>query len=416
MSGDPIRVAAGRWRVFLELAGELGSSAWSARDFPNRVQRVLASRRQLGSRDRRVQRELMFARCRAEPWASRADAARPGSGLLLAVLLSDCELALAQAGGLGHDFVARFRKADWPARIALLREQFPPGDFCSEDLAPAWFREECAEWREVVSPDLVWRRPPVWLRIRRGQERTVLEDLARAGAACEPSGVLDGAWRTDARIDLSRTTSFARGLLEVQDLGSQMLLAIAAPQPGTRWLDACAGAGGKTLQLADLVGPTGAIDAEDPRAAALGELRTRASRAGIDIASMRVVNESPSEWAPAREYDGVLVDAPCSGAGTWRRHPHLRLSTTAEDVKAAARTQLALLSSRSRAVRKGGLLVYATCSLCRTENAAVVESFLKLYPNFKDETPGSSGPGPGRTILPGAHDTDGFFAAVLRRG
>src|SRR5690606_24311931 len=154
----------------------------------------------------------------------------------------------------------------------------------------------------------------------------------------------------------------------IQDLGSQLVLATLAEAPAGHWLDACAGAGGKTLQLARLLGPAGRVTAHDIRAGALAELKTRARRAGLDT----IVTTTT---LPAAAFDGVLVDAPCTGSGTWRRTPRLKWTTAPEDVARAARLQAELLARFSRLVRPGGRLVYATCSLCRSENEAVVAGF-----------------------------------------
>jgi 16S rRNA (cytosine967-C5)-methyltransferase len=223
----------------------------------------------------------------------------------------------------------------------------------------------------------------------------------------------------NARLDLARLACFAQGLVEVQDLGSQLVLEIVKPEPGSLWLDACSGAGGKALQLADMIGPEGRIEAEDPRGEALGELQLRAERAGVRQIRTRLISSSPGDWSPGTAYDGVLVDAPCSGSGTWRRHPHLRVSTREADVKAHASVQLELLRTRARAVRPGGVLVYATCSLAGPENGGVAETFLREHASFRDETPteifGFKRDGPGLTIWPDTHDTDGFFMCILRR-
>src|SRR5690606_30520565 len=133
-----------------------------------------------------------------------------------------------------------------------------------------------------------------------------------------------------AEADLTQTDAYARGLIEIQDLGSQLILAHLPVPPVGRWLDACARAGGNTLQLARLLGDAGRVDAHDIRAAALDELGARAARARI--ANIRILSAPPSE-----HYDGVLVDAPCSGSGTWRRAPHLKWCTTPQTITDAAR-------------------------------------------------------------------------------
>jgi len=197
--------------------------------------------------------------------------------------------------------------------------------------------------------------------------------------------------------------------VEIQDLGSQMVLAHVAP--AGRWLDACAGAGGKTLQLARLLGSTGHVDATDIRLEILEELRDRAQRARLT--NVRITN------IPGNAYDGVLVDAPCSGSGTWRRQPHLKWYVKPETIAAFTKTQLGILTANAPRVKPGGLLVYATCSLSHHENHDVVAAFLKMHPHFKAEAPAQNHGGEfdslGTTLLPGTRNTDGFYVALLRR-
>jgi 16S rRNA (cytosine967-C5)-methyltransferase len=216
-------------------------------------------------------------------------------------------------------------------------------------------------------------------------------------------------------------------LIEIQDLGSQLLLEAAGIAPGARWLDACAGAGGKTLQLSRLLGSAGSIDAHDVRASALAELAVRARRASVPIADSRQPAPRPAAHcapirivqAPAAFYDGVLVDAPCSGSGTWRRAPHLKWTTTPTQIAGAASLQRELLAQFSRHVRPGGRLLYCTCSLSRRENEDVIDAFLAGHPEFSIAPPASNFDlplrGGGLTFFPARHDTDGFFVACLRR-
>ena len=183
---------------------------------------------------------------------------------------------------------------------------------------------------------------------------------------------------------------------------------------GESWLDACAGAGGKTLQLARLVGPNGHIDAIDPRSAALAELTLRANRARL---SQITVRQHPP--APDACYDGVLVDAPCSGTGTWRRFPQLKWSSTETDITTAAQRQREILARYANHVRPDGLLVYATCSLSHVENEDVITDFLAAHPEFTAtpfaNTFGACTTKTGLTILPSLHNTDGYFVSALRR-
>ena len=198
----------------------------------------------------------------------------------------------------------------------------------------------------------------------------------------------------------------------MQDLGSQLLLETVGLEAGGRWLDACAGAGGKTLQLARLLGPDGNVEAHDIRPAALAELEKRAARAGL-------TNIRTTSVPHADDYDGVLVDAPCSGSGTWRRSPHLKWTTAPALVAERAALQATLLTRFAANVRPGGRLLYATCSLSPQENERVVATFLAAHAAFHPEpfarTFGFSLRDGTLTILPARHNTDGFYVASLRR-
>ena len=154
------------------------------------------------------------------------------------------------------------------------------------------------------------------------------------------------------------------------------------PSPGQRWWDACAGAGGKTLQLASLMKNKGCIVASDIREYKLLDLKKRARRAGFSNISTK---PWPTRKLPvkATSFDGVLVDAPCSCTGTWRRNPDARWTSTAEEYDDIPGIQLDILNRASKAVKSGGVLVYATCSMCTEENGDVVNSFLADNPDFE---------------------------------
>jgi 16S rRNA (cytosine967-C5)-methyltransferase len=241
---------------------------------------------------------------------------------------------------------------------------------------------------------------------------SVTQEFDQLGWRWRAADLLPTALQVHEEVDVTKTKAFGEGMFEVQDLGSQLLLESAGIRPGGHWLDACAGAGGKTLQLAQLLGPSSRVDAFDIRRAALAELKTRANRAGI-------LNLAILDQRPTAEYDGVLVDAPCSGSGTWRRAPHLKWTTTSQQIAAAAAIQRTLLAEFSERVRPGGRLLYATCSLNQTENQSVVSDFLERHPQFTTEAPahdfGAVHRSGGLMIMPALHNTDGFFIAAFRR-
>jgi len=181
---------------------------------------------------------------------------------------------------------------------------------------------------------------------------------------------------------LFRTPEFHAGEFEMQDLGSQAVGWACAAQPGETWWDACAGEGGKLLHLSVLMQNKGLIWASDRAAWRLQKLKRRAARA-------RVFNYRAAPWdggpkLPTRtKFDGVLVDAPCSGIGTWHRNPHARWTTTPQDLKELSDLQKQLLQHAAPALKPGGKLLYAACTLTRAETAGVVEWFTGRQPQFK---------------------------------
>ncbi|HTT57342.1 MAG TPA: RsmB/NOP family class I SAM-dependent RNA methyltransferase [Opitutaceae bacterium] len=399
----PTGIIANQQRTFARLWRALAPHVRTDRRLPARIEAALR-RHEFGSRDRRLYRELLYTALRHLPWVDEL-AARTDAEVIRAVAWLAAETPATRA----------FRLAlvgDWPPlppTIAARARHLG----VERDLLPAWFRPHCPA--AFVSPNLevLHTRAPLWIRVQADSPETVLAELAARGFAARPAAALPGAWEITGDADLTATAAWRAGRFEVQDLGSQLILAAAADiRPGGIWLDACAGAGGKTLQLAALVGPAGRIDAHDIRGAALAELARRADRAGF--ANIHPALRLPDDLA----YDGVLVDAPCSGSGTWRRAPHLKWCTTAADIAAHAARQRRLLDRFAARVRPGGLLVYATCSLSREENEAAVAAFLAAAPGFAAVPPTRTvglAAGPGRAILPAEHDTDGFFVATLRR-
>lgn len=224
-----------------------------------------------------------------------------------------------------------------------------------------------------------------------------------------PSGSSAGA--------LSSTTHFLAGMFEFQDESSQIAARLCAAKPGDRVLDLAAGAGGKSLALAADMNDRGVLVACDPRAPALAELALRSQRAGVSIIQ--------TAESPVGEFDIVLVDAPCSGSGAWRRQPELKWRLTAERLAELRRTQDRLLVSAAEHVSPGGRLVYATCSVLPSENEDRIDSFLAGANEFApiaastvwQSLGGPAVPGLGKYFRasPKRTGSDGFFTAILER-
>lgn len=405
-------IAANQQRTLLALLATLRPHWRADRNLPARIQKLITSNRAFGSRDRRLYRELIYTTLRYLPWIEPSLDSSPDLATRLIAWLAVDSAATAK-------FRAAF-VSDWPAPPASVAEK---SAFIARQLAfappppvplPDWFREHCAAAFESPDVDVLLTRAPLWLRLQTSNTSIVTDEFTRLNWRYEFSPVLPTALQLLDEVDVTKTSAYSNGLVEVQDLGSQLLLESAALPPGGRWLDACAGAGGKTLQLARLLGPAAEIHAHDIRPAALAELSARAQRARLE--NIRILRSTPAD---TDLYDGVLVDAPCSGSGTWRRAPHLKWTTAPADITRAAALQQQLLTRFAAHVRPGGLLLYATCSLSRVENESVVSAFLSAHPAFSllpSPHPFAATPTPhGLTFLPALHNTDGFFIAHLRR-
>lgn len=279
------------------------------------------------------------------------------------------------------------REAALKAQIqeaAKLRERFwnTPSEFTDKELlakaVPGWIAEQVK-----ISPS--WIRslqsePKLWLRARPGQG----EQLAAALQQCRVAGNgrLADAIEYAGSTDLFRTNEFHAGEFEIQDLSSQCVSLACDPKPGETWWDACAGEGGKMLHLADLMQNKGLIWASDRAEWRLKNLKRRTARA--KIFNYRSVLWNGGAKLPTKtKFDGVLIDAPCSGVGTWQRNPHARWTTTPEDVRELSVVQTRLLTHAAAAVKPGGKLIYSVCTLTRAETVGVGEVFQKQFPEFK---------------------------------
>jgi 16S rRNA (cytosine967-C5)-methyltransferase len=298
-----------------------------------------------------------------------------------------------------------------------------PDSFSDEKLVGRvvldWVREQME-----VSP--AWARaiqgePKLWLRARRGQGGALVEKL---GAAKVEQDSLPEAVRYNGEEDLFRRAEFHAGEFEIQDIASQAVGWLCAPKPGETWWDACAGEGGKLLHLSDLMENKGLIWASDRAAWRLQKLKRRTARA-------KAFNYRAALWdggakLPTKtKFDGVLVDAPCSGIGTWQRNPHARWTTTTEDVEEMAEVQGRLLAHVAPSVKPGGKLIYAVCTPTRSETESVVKTFndsqpafepLALPDNFSEsESHSLVPPGATMTIWPQDLGGNGMFVAAWRR-
>ena len=265
---------------------------------------------------------------------------------------------------------------------------------------------------------LLTKRPPLWIRLQHDGEEETLRELADSGMTVRRHEKLPAAVAlSGGKINVFTLEAFRKGRFEVQDLASQCVGIVCSPKPGERWFDPCAGGGGKTLELAELMRRRGTVIAGDIREGILHELKLRARRAEFpNIATLHHDGRVPRGFHPC---DGVLVDAPCSGSGVWRRNPGSAWKFDLAELPEYARRQYDILSRFSAAVKPGGVLVYATCSIFAAENEEVVKRFLASHQDFALE----SGVHPLTGLVSdGFYHFDGFdddcdflFAARMRR-
>src|SRR5216684_3704657 len=275
------------------------------------------------------------------------------------------------------------------------------------------------------------QRAPLTVRVN--ELKLTREDLLQAlraeGARVEPTPLSPWGVQFTGRTNVFALKAFKAGLFEVQDEGSQLIALACGARPGQIVVDACAGAGGKALALASEMKNKGRLVACDRDARRLDEMRPRARRAGVHNWEARGVPEGPAGEARIADLsagaDAVLVDAPCSGLGALRRNPDARWRLDEAEVGSFPPRQLAILERYSKLVKRGGRLVYATCSINRRENEDVRAAFLASHPHFEPLKPTAllgdtlaeklGARGDDVQLFPHRHGTDGFYIAGLKR-
>lgn len=349
------------------------------------IQRYFRARRYAGSKDRRAVRDLVYA-------AIRRSGERPETGRAAMIGLAESDPALAALfDGSIHG----------PPPIAANE----PSAEAAE--VPMWLREKLGGLGLL-------QRAPLDLRINRLKS----EPITIEGAVPTPHAP-DGL-RLPEGTPVEHLPEYEAGLIEVQDEGSQLVTIACAAEPGMKVVDLCAGAGGKTLGLAAAMEDRGVIFACDADRNRLSRLAPRAERAGLTIAETRLLDGGREIMALSdliAAADLVVVDAPCSGTGTWRRNPEARWRLTPERLARVVALQARLLDVAARLVRPGGTLVHIVCSLLDEEGAGQAEAFLARHPGWQAEPvtlPAGSPRGPGLRLTPSEDGTDGFFVARLK--
>jgi 16S rRNA (cytosine967-C5)-methyltransferase len=400
------------------------------------------NRRFIGSGDRRAVSDrawqVLRTHARLAWWLARAGAPPTARLLVAASLLLEGwtadGVAQSYSGGqfapdrLDREETAALRgldghTLDHPDMSEAVRLEVP--EWLLPSLRARFGAATVAELTALLAP------APLDLRVNllKTTREAARDALAVEGLEAGPTRLSPWGLRIDARRPLTGGAAFQAGLVEIQDEGSQVVAALVDARPGMRVADWCAGAGGKTLALAMTMENRGQLLACDVSAHRLDGAVRRLRRAGVHNVE-RHLSVAGDKWAKRRAggFDRVLVDAPCTGIGTWRRNPDARRRLTPRDLAELLPKQAAILDDAARLVRNNGRLIYATCSLLPEENEAQVSRFLKDHADFRVRPlaeggtlpiclpgPAVFGGGPFMTLTPLAHDTDGFFAAVLER-
>lgn len=298
---------------------------------------------------------------------------------------------------------------------------------------PSWARFNFPQWMENELKESLGNHfereaeqfmtnAPMTLRtnVLKASREELLKAIRLEQPACQtthfsPWGIVcHERWRADQH------PAFRAGHFEVQDEASQICAFVVDAKPGEKVLDYCAGAGGKTLALAALMRNKGQLYATDIDSVKLEETQKRLRRNGVHNAQCRLLDGATHKWLAkhASTFDRVLVDAPCSGSGTWRRNPDAKWKLTPNALANLQTTQAMLLEQTHKLIKPGGYLIYSTCSFFQSENQKQIEHFLDKHKDFCPVAPNIDSQllkGHFMQSLPSQHGMDGFFAAVLQK-
>lgn len=407
----------------------------------NVIRDFMAARRFIGSKDRtqiveRVYR-IIRAHARLGWWMVQGKRPDTSRARVLADLVLNDQAAYENLQGL------------------FTQGQYDPGPLDQDEIAfaaflhgktitnpamPACIRAECPDWAteklQILFGDdfeaqaaAMIDPAPLDLRVNtiKGTVDEAIDLLKADKVFVERMAYSPIGLRARGKPFMGDTRAYKKGLVEIQDEGSQLIGLISGAKPGMRILDFCAGGGGKTLVLAAMMNNKGNIVATDNDARRLEKGKPRFRKAGVHNVELRCLeDEQHRKWLRRQKgaMDVVLVDAPCSSSGTWRRNPDLRWKCYGPTLEEIVRMQAEILDKVADKAKPGGRLVYATCSLFPEENEGQIAAFLERHPDYEvldleKAWEGLESPppckGPYLRLFPKTHGTDGFFAAILQR-
>lgn len=274
------------------------------------------------------------------------------------------------------------------------------------DWLEEWAARQTDNWDDLS--EVLNEAAPAFLRVNRlkATPRQVLSQLEKHKISLELSPDADDALKLLARANVFVTPEFQAGLFEMQDVHSQHVIPFLKAKPGERIIDACAGAGGKTLHLAAVMENKGKIIAMDVSERKLEELKKRARRAGCHLIETKIIDSTKVIKRLEGTADRLLLDVPCSGLGVLRRNPDSKWKLSPARISELEKLQAEILDSYSRMLKPGGVMVYSTCSIARSENQRQIAAFLQRHPHFElqDEL----------CLQPVSGGGDGFYAARIK--
>lgn len=417
------------------------------------IDRFFRARRYIGSKDRAYIGELVYWILRHLAllrWYTQSETLQENAQtLVLAALLSRQEYTLSELRVLcdGEKYSPRTitreelkiltgMSTPYSAKTAdpLPVQEIPPPARLNY---PAWLEGELrkslkGEFEQALIALNAQAATDLRVNTLKTTRDALLAALRAEGFACEATPTSPVGIRLEKRAPIFTSPLFKAGHFEVQDEGSQMVATLVGAQAGMKVIDFCAGAGGKTLALAAQMHNKGRLLAWDNSEKRLKQMKERVKRAGVDNVQIHVLESEHDGFIKRHKSSAqrVLVDAPCSGTGTWRRNPDLKWRFTQQDLQEVMRAQESILQSAARMVAVGGRLIYATCSILTCENEMQVEKFIKNNGNFKvvcakkiwdnistgDEIMDADDAVVSYlSVTPHQDGVDGFFAAVIER-
>lgn len=369
------------------------------------IERLLKSHKKWGSQDRAVVSEIFYNIIR---WKKRieyyiGEGAKPGNiyKMILAYLLwSDTHYKkFEEFDGIKiADIITKLKKGYLPTKA--IEHSIPEwlAETLEKEIGPNWEREM----------DALNEQAPTILRVNtlKATKQDLIYELEENDIKSYPINGYPDAVVLEEKRNVFITEAFKKGMFEVQDASSQLIGKFLGVKEGMRVVDACAGAGGKTLHLAALMKNKGQIIALDIHAWKLAELKRRAKRAGAHNIEVRPIEDSKVIKRLHNSADRLLIDAPCSGLGVLKRNPDSKWKIDAEFIDRIRKEQESILQDYSKIIKKDGLMVYATCSILPSENTLQTQKFLANNPNYElvEE----------QKIMP-SEGFDGFYMALIRR-